>query len=466
MLLVYKYLKINIFMCYFPTFANFNLKQRILSNIVAITGRPNVGKSTLFNRLVERKKAIMDNESGVTRDRHYGFAQWNGLPFTVIDTGGYVSGSEDIFEGAIREQVKMALAEASVILFMVDCQTGITDLDSDFSRVLREIGKPVFVVANKADNPDLELASSEFYALGMDSDIHTIASTSGAGTGDLLDEVVKHFENNDLENPEEGIPRISILGRPNAGKSSFLNALLGKDRTIVTDIAGTTRDSINTHYKLYGKDFILTDTAGIRKKSKVHEDIEFYSVLRAIQSMQDSDVCMVMIDAERGFEAQDMSIIALAHKYKKGIMIMVNKWDLVPDKQTNTAVKLKDEIYEKLGPLGYIPIIFTSVTEKQRIFQSIELAIEVYENRKKKITTSSLNDAMLPEIAHYPPPALKGKYIKIKYITQLPTASPTFAFFCNLPQYIKEPYERFLMNKLRGHFDFKGVPVKLVFRKK
>lgn len=409
----------------------------------------------------------MDDESGVTRDRHYGFGQWNGKFFTVIDTGGYVTGSDDIYEQAIRDQVKLALDEASVILFMVDCHDGMTDMDKDFANILRELKKPVFVVANKADNPDLDMQSAEFYGLGLESDVHTVASTSGSGTGDLLDKVVEHFQGDEMENPDEGIPRISILGRPNAGKSSFLNALLGKDRTIVTNKAGTTRDSINTRYKLFGKDFILTDTAGIRKKSKVKEDIEFYSVLRAIQSLQDSDVCIVMIDSERGFEAQDMSIIALAHKYKKGIMIMVNKWDLIPDKDNKTTDNFRKEIEEKLGgPLSYIPIIFTSVTEKQRIFQSIELAIEVYENRGKRISTSQLNDAMLPEIERYPPPALKGKHIKIKYITQLPTKTPSFAFFCNLPQYIKEPYERFLTNKLRSHFDFKGVPVKIYFRKK
>lgn len=438
-----------------------------MSNILAITGRPNVGKSTLFNRLVEKKKAIMDNESGVTRDRHYGFAQWNGKYFTVIDTGGYVTGSDDIFEEAIRTQVKQALDEATAVLFLVDCHDGLTDLDKDFANILRELKKPVFVVANKADNPDLDMQAAEFYGLGLESEVHTIASTSGAGTGDLLDQVVEHFHDDDIENPEEGIPRISILGRPNAGKSSFLNALLGKDRSIVTDIAGTTRDAINTRYKLYGKDFILTDTAGIRKKNKVREDIEFYSVLRAIQSLQDSDVCMVMVDATRGFEAQDMSIIALAHRYHKGIMIMVNKWDLIEDKDSKTADKFRNEILEKLGgPLSYIPIIFTSVVNKQRIFQSIEMAIEIFENRTKRISTSKLNEAMLPEIERYPPPALKGKYIKIKYITQLPTRTPSFAFFCNLPQYIKEPYERFLMNKLRSHFNFTGVPVKIFFRKK
>lgn len=409
----------------------------------------------------------MDDESGVTRDRHYGFGQWNGKHFTAIDTGGYVTGSDDIFEEAIRDQVKLALDEASAIVFMVNCHDGLTDLDKDFASILRELKKPVFIVANKADNPDISLMASEFYGLGLDSEIYSIAATSGSGTGDLLDEVVKHFEGDDEENPEEGIPRISILGRPNAGKSSFLNALLGTDRSIVTDIAGTTRDAINTRYKLYGKDFILTDTAGIRKKSKVHEDIEFYSVLRAIQSLQDSDVCVVMLDAERGFEAQDMNIITLADKYKKGIMIMVNKWDKIENKDTKTTEKFKNEIQDKLGnPLSYIPIIFTSVTEKQRIFQSIELAIDVYNNRTRRITTSEVNEVMLPEIERYPPPALKGKYIKIKYVTMLPTRTPSFAFFCNLPQYIKEPYERFLTNKLRAAFDFRGVPLKIYFRKK
>lgn len=408
----------------------------------------------------------MDNESGVTRDRHYGFGQWNGKYFTAIDTGGYVTGSDDIFEEAIRSQVKLALDEASVVVFMVDCHDGLTGLDKDFAQVLREISKPVYIVANKADDHDKMLMAAEFYALGMEAEIYPVSAVSGSGTGDLLDKIVQHFEDHDKENPEEGIPRLSIVGRPNAGKSSFLNALLGKDRSIVTDIAGTTRDAINTRYKLYGKDFILTDTAGIRKKSKVREDIEFYSVLRAIQSLQDSDVCIVMLDAERGFEAQDMNIISLAHKYRKGVMIMVNKWDLIKGKDSNTAEKFRKEIEEKLGPLSYIPIIFTSVIGKQRIFQAIELAIEVYNNRRKKISTSALNDAMLPEIEQNPPPALKGKYIKIKYITQLPVHTPTFAFFCNLPQYIKEPYERFLLNKLRSKFDFKGVPVKLVFRKK
>ena len=436
-----------------------------MANIVAIVGRPNVGKSTLFNRLIEKRRAIMDNESGVTRDRHYGYAEWNGKHFTVVDTGGYVTGSEDKFETAIRTQVKQALSEATVIMFMVDCDTGMTDLDKDFANVVREVGKPVIIAANKADTYDRSLMSSEFYAMGLDAEIFAISSQSGSGSGELLDKLVDYFEEDDAPNPDEGIPRISILGRPNVGKSSFLNTLLGVDRTIVTDEAGTTRDSINTRYKLFGKDFILTDTAGIRKKSKVHEDIEFYSVLRSIQALQDSDVCIVMLDAERGLESQDLSIIGLAQKYRKGIMIMVNKWDLI-EKDTKSADKYRKELEMRLGTMDYIPIIFTSVINKQRIFQAIELAVEIYDNRVKRVTTSALNEAMLPEIERYPPPAYKGKYIKIKYITQLPTHAPTIAFFCNLPQYIKEPYERFLLNKIRQHFDFKGVPVKLVFRKK
>lgn len=435
-----------------------------MANIVAIVGRPNVGKSTFFNRMVERRQAIMDNESGVTRDRHYGYAEWVGKHFTVIDTGGYVSGSDDVFEGAIREQVVEAMNEASVILFMADCHDGLTDLDKDFAKVVRGLKKPVLTVANKADTAEWSYQSSEFYALGL-GDVFPISSASGAGTGELLDEVVSHFEEEGDENPDEGIPRIAILGRPNAGKSSFVNALLGKERTIVTDVAGTTRDTINSRYKLFGQDFILTDTAGIRKKSKVHEDIEFYSVMRALQALQDSDVCVIMVDATRGLEAQDMNIISLALKYKKGIMLMMNKWDLI-EKETNTMQNFKKELDEKLGTLNWIPKIFTSVTDKKRIFQAIEMAVQVYENRIRKIATSELNEAILPEIERYPPPALKGKYIKIKYITQLPVHTPTIAFFCNLPQYIKEPYERFLENKIRENFDFEGVPIKLVFRKK
>jgi len=436
-----------------------------MSNIVAIVGRPNVGKSTLFNRLVEKRKAIMDNESGVTRDRHYGYSEWNGRYFTVIDTGGYVVGSDDIFEGAIRIQVKQALDEATVILFMVDCIDGMTGLDKDFTNVLREINKPHIIVANKADSAEKAMMSHEFHALGLASDIYAVSSMTGSGTGDLLDKVVEYFESDDEGNPEDGIPRFAILGRPNVGKSSFLNALLGKERSIVTDVAGTTRDAINSHYKLFGKDFILVDTAGIRKRSKVREDIEFYSVLRAIQALQDSDVCIVIVDATRGFESQDMNLISLAHRHKKGVMIMVNKWDLV-EKDHKTADKVKKQIEEKLGPLSYVPVIFTSVIQKKRIFQAIEQALKIQENRIRRVSTSSLNDVMLTEIEHYPPPAIKGKHIKIKYLTQLPTKTPTIAFFCNLPQYIKEPYERYLTNRLRINFEFSGVPLKIVFRKK
>jgi GTP-binding protein len=435
-----------------------------MANIVAIVGRPNVGKSTLFNRLVEQRKAIMDDESGVTRDRHYGFGEWTGKYFTVVDTGGYVVGSDDVFEDAIRKQVQLALGEASVILFMVDVDTGLTDLDKDFANVVRAVKKPVFIVANKADNTERMQMSGEFYALGL-GDVYPVSSINGSGTGELLDKVIEHFEEEQDENPEEGIPRISILGRPNVGKSSFLNVLIGEERSIVTDLAGTTRDAINTRYKMYGKDFILTDTAGVRKKSRVKEDIEFYSVLRSIQALQDSDVCIILIDAERGFESQDMSLISLAHRYKKGVLLMVNKWDLV-EKDSNTVKEYRNFMEEKLGPLSYIPIVFTSVINKQRVYKAMEMALQVYENKTKKVSTSALNEALLPEIERYPPPAYRSKYIKIKYITQLPTKNPTFAFFCNHPNHIKEPYQRFLENKLRKHFDFSGVPVKLVFRNK
>lgn len=436
-----------------------------MANIVAIVGRPNVGKSTLFNRLVERKQAIMDNESGVTRDRHYGYAEWNGKSFTVIDTGGYVEGSDDIFEGAIRTQVKEALQEANVILFMTDCHTGLHGLDTDFANVVRETGKPVIIVANKADNAEKSYMASEFYQLGITDSIYPVSSVSGSGTGDLLDEVVTHFEEEQEATLEDQVPRVAIIGRPNVGKSSFLNALLGKERTIVTNIAGTTRDAVDSRYQLFGKDFVLTDTAGIRKKAKVREDIEFYSVLRAVQALQDSDVCIVILDATQGLESQDMNIIALATRYKKGVVIMVNKWDLV-EKDHQTADLFKKSIAEKLGPLSYIPVIFTSVLNKQRIFQAIELALTVADNKRRKVTTSQLNSKMLPEIERYPPPAIRGKHIKIKYITQLPTPNPTFAFFCNHPNDIRESYERFLLNKLRTYFDFQGVPVTVVFRQK
>ena len=435
-----------------------------MANIVAIVGRPNVGKSTLFNRLTEQRQAIMDNQSGVTRDRHYGTAEWNNHYFTVVDTGGYVVGSEDIFEESIREQVEIAIQESTVILFVVDTQTGITGLDEDFANVLRRTKKPVYIVANKAETSDRSHGATEFYGLGM-GDPYPISSQTGTGTGDLLDEIVKHFPTPGIENPDAGIPRIAILGRPNVGKSSFLNVLTGQERSIVTDIAGTTRDAIDTRYKAYGKDFILTDTAGIRRKARIDSNIEFYSTLRSIKAMEDSDVCIILLDATRGLESQDLTIIGQAVKAKKGVVIMVNKWDAV-EKDQRTADILRKEMIQRMMPIDYLPIIFASVHEKQRIFQVMEKAMEVYENKTKKVATSKLNEAMQPEIEKYPPPALKGKHIKIKYMLQVPTPSPTFVFFCNLPQYVQEAYQRFLENRLREHFDFTGVPLTLFFRQK
>lgn len=436
-----------------------------MSNVVAIVGRPNVGKSTLFNRLVESREAIMDDTSGVTRDRHYGQGEWNGQFFSVIDTGGYVYGSDDIFEEAIRNQVELAVEEATVILFMVDCIDGLTELDKEFANYLRASNKPVLVGANKADNNERFLTSGEFYGLGLGGEIFPISSASGSGTGDLLDQVVKHFPSQGEKDPHEGIPKIAIVGRPNVGKSSFINLLLGRERSIVTEIAGTTRDAIDSRYNAYGKDFILVDTAGIRKKAKVKENIEFYSVMRSLRALEDSDVSIVMVDAQLGFEAQDLNIVALAHRNRKGVMIMVNKWDLV-EKDHKTVKKQEDAIKEKLGEMTYVPVIFTSVLTKQRVFKAVELALQIYQNKIAKISTSKLNELLLKEIEKTPPPAVRGKYIKIKYITQLPTPSPTFAFFCNHPKDLKPAYERFLVNRIRSHFGFEGVPVKVVFRKK
>lgn len=435
-----------------------------MANIVAITGRPNVGKSTLFNRLIESRKAIMDNESGVTRDRHYGQAQWGNKFFTVVDTGGYVHGSDDIFEGAIREQVELAVEEASVVIFMVDLDAGVTDLDKDFANVIRRSQKPVYVVTNKADTPSKMNYAGEFYALGFDN-IYPISAINGSGTGDLLDALTSHFDEEQEEDPHAGLPRFAILGRPNVGKSSFLNALLGQQRSIVTDMAGTTRDSIDTRYQLFGQDFIITDTAGLRRKSKIKDNIEFYSTLRSIRALEDSDVCIIMVDATRGLESQDVSIISLAHRYNKGIVIMINKWDMV-EKDSKTAKQIEDDIRKRLAPIDYMPILFTSVINKQRIFQAMEKAVEVYQNKFRKIPTSQLNDAILKEIENYPPPAIKGKFVKIKYITQFPAKCPTFAFYCNLPQYIQESYQRYLENKMREHFGLEGVPIRLFFRQK
>ena len=431
-------------------------------NIVAIVGRPNVGKSTLFNRLTESRKAIVDNLSGVTRDRHYGVAEWVGKSFTVVDTGGYVAHSEDVFEAAIREQVLIAIEEASVILFMVDVTTGITDLDDDIAKVLRKSKKPVFVVVNKIDNNQQRTEASVFYSLGL-GELYLLSSMTGSGTGELLDEVVKHIEI--IEEEENKLPKYAIVGKPNVGKSSFINALIGKERSIVTPVAGTTRDSIHIHYNQFGHEFMLIDTAGLRKKTKVKENIEFYSVMRTIKALEEADVIILMIDAVDGIESQDVNIFHLAEKNKKGVVILINKWDLI-EKDHKTTKVFEEKIREKIAPFTDVPIVFTSVTEKQRIFKAVEAAAKVYQNKYKKIPTSKLNDIMLPVIESFPPPSVKGKYVKIKYITQISGASPMFAFFCNLPQYIKEPYMRFIENKLRDNFDFSGVPIQIYFRQK
>jgi GTP-binding protein len=433
-----------------------------MSNIIAIVGRPNVGKSTLFNRLTESRKAIVDDLSGVTRDRHYGSAEWTDKTFTVIDTGGYVANSEDVFEAAIREQVVIAIEEATVLLFMVDVTTGITDLDDEIASLLRRSKKPVFIVVNKVDNTALENETSVFYSFGL-GEIYSISSMTGSGTGDLLDDVIKHFE--DVPEEENSLPKITIVGRPNVGKSSLINALIGKERNIVTPIAGTTRDSIHIHYNQFGHEFMFIDTAGLRKKTKVKENIEFYSVMRTIKALEEADVVILMIDAVEGLESQDVNIFHLAEKNKKGIVILVNKWDLI-EKNNQTVKTFEEQIRMKLQPFTDVPIIFISALNKQRIFQSIETALEVYKNRAKKVPTSKLNDVMLPIIENYPPPSMKGKYIKIKYVTQINATSPMFAFFCNLPQYVKEPYKRFIENKLRENFDFKGVPIQIYFRQK
>jgi len=435
-----------------------------MSNIVAIVGRPNVGKSTFFNRLVERRDAIMDNAAGVTRDRHYGYAEWCGKYFTIIDTGGYVTGSQDKFEAEIRKQVKLAIDEANAIIFMVDIRDGLTGFDKEFANLLRASKKPIFVAANKSDTPDKAMLGGEFYALSL-GEVYPISSENGGGTGELLDELVKVFTSEGVEDPNEGIPKISILGRPNVGKSSLLNALLGSERSIVTDEAGTTRDAIHSHYTQFGKNFILTDTAGIRKKAKVKDDVEFYSVLRSLRSLEECDVAIIVLDAERGMESQDVNIISLAERQGKGMVIMVNKWDLI-EKDTKTADKFKAEILDRIAPIDYLPIIFSSVLTKQRIFQVVEKAVEVYENKSKKIPTSQLNDKILKEMERFPPPAVKGKHIQIKYITQVLARFPSFAFFCNHPQYVQPTYIRFIENKIREHFDFEGVPIRLIFRKK
>ena len=434
-----------------------------MGNIVAIVGRPNVGKSTFFNRLIQKRQAIVDSISGVTRDRHYGKTDWNGKEFSVIDTGGYIVGSEDIFEGEIRKQVDLAIEEANAILFLVDAQQGVTDMDMTVAKHLRKSEKPVFLVANKVDNGQIMQEAVELYALGM-GDYFCISSINGSGTGELLDELIAKLPDAEAEEDSD-LPRFAIVGRPNVGKSSFVNALVGEERNIVTDIAGTTRDSLDTHYTKFGHDFVLVDTAGVRKKKKVSEDLEFYSVMRSIRSIEYSDVCLLLIDATLGFESQDQSIFHLADKNRKGIVILVNKWDLV-DKDTHTTKAYEAAIREKIAPFTDVPILFISALTKQRLLKALEIAIKVSEDRKARISTSKLNDVMLPFIEHNPPPATKGKYIRIKFCTQLPTKTPTFAFFANLPQYIKEPYKRYIENKLRESFNFSGVPLQIFFRKK
>ncbi len=434
-----------------------------MGNIAAIVGRPNVGKSTFFNRLTESRTAIVNEESGVTRDRIYGKAIWNGVEFSVIDTGGYAVGSDDIFEEEIRKQVLIAIDEADVILFMLDVTTGITDYDEMVADILRRNNKPVLMVVNKVDNNDRLTEASYFYSLGLE-EMFPISSINGAGTGELLDKLVEIFPSK--ENVETfDIPRFAVVGRPNAGKSSIVNAFIGEERNIVTPISGTTRDSIYTRYNKFGHDFYLVDTAGVRKKAKVNEDLEFYSVMRAIRAIENSDVCLLMIDATRGVESQDQKIFQLIQKNKKGIVVLINKWDLV-EKDTMTTKHYEDEIKEKFAPFVDFPIVFTSVLTKQRIHKALELAVQVYENKTRKITTSQLNEIMQEVVADNPPPSIKGKYIKIKYIMQLPTNTPAFAFFCNLPQYVKDPYKRFLENKIRKTWNFSGVPIQIFMRKK
>jgi GTP-binding protein len=437
-----------------------------MSFTVAIVGRPNVGKSTLFNRLLEQRKAIVDDMSGVTRDRQYGVTDWNGKTYNVIDTGGFVSGSQDVFEKEIAKQVLIAVEEANAIIFMVDATTGMTNLDDSMASLLRRSTKPVFLTVNKVDSNERLMEASEFYSLGFEN-IFFIASASGSGTGELLDALADLISEDASEETKEidALPKFAIIGQPNTGKSSLLNALIGEERTIVSDIAGTTRDSIHTHYNLFQKEFVLIDTAGIRRKNKVHEDLEFYSVIRAIKAVDEADVCLLLLDAEKGIVAQDINIFSLAVKKGKGIVVLVNKWDLI-GKETNTAKEYEIELKKKFAPFNDVPVLFVSAKEKTRIFKAIEIALEVYDNRQQKIPTSQLNEVMLKAIQSYSPPVVRGNAIKIKFITQLPTAVTSFAFFCNFPDDIKTPYKNYLENQLRQHFNFTGVPIRIFFRKK
>ncbi|WP_282787170.1 ribosome biogenesis GTPase Der [Flavobacterium croceum] len=435
-----------------------------MNNIVAIVGRPNVGKSTFFNRLIQRREAIVDSVSGVTRDRNYGKSEWNGKEFSVIDTGGYIKGSDDIFEAEIRKQVELAIDEADVIVFVVDVEEGITPMDEEVAKLLRKITKPVLLAVNKVDNAMREKDAYEFYNLGL-GEYFTIAGMNGSGTGELLDKLVEILPEVPLNEEEETLPRFCVVGRPNAGKSSFINALIGEDRYIVTDIAGTTRDAIDTRYTRFGFDFNLVDTAGIRRKAKVKEDLEFYSVMRSVRAIEHSDVCILMIDATRGFESQDQNIFWLAEKNRKGIVILVNKWDLI-EKDTMSARDFEKKIRKEIEPFTDVPILFVSALTKQRLLKALEETVNVYENRKQRIATSKFNEHMLTIIENFPPPAIKGKYIKIKYCMQLPTPTPQFVFFANLPQYVKEPYKRFLENKIRENWNFEGVPIDIYIREK
>ena len=435
------------------------------TSIIAIVGRPNVGKSTLFNRLTQRRDAIVDSVSGVTRDRHYGKSDWNGKEFSVIDTGGYIIGSDDIFEAEIRKQVNLAIEEADIIIMVVDVEEGITPMDAEVAKLLRKVKKPIFTAVNKVDNAMRETDAVEFYNLGL-GEYHTISSINGSGTGDLLDAIVEKIPDpEEADSTEEELPRFAVVGRPNAGKSSFINSLIGIERNIVTDIAGTTRDAIDTKYNRFGFDFNLVDTAGIRKKSRVKEDLEFYSVMRAVRTIEHSDVVILIVDATRGFESQDQNIFWLAEKNRKGVVVLINKWDLI-DKETNTLRDYEANIKEQIAPFTDVPIVFISALTKQRLFKAIETAVEVFQKRKTKIQTSKFNETMLEIVKNFPPPAIKGKYVKIKYCMQLPTQTPQFVFFCNLPQYVKDPYRRFVENKLRDIYDFSGVPITIYFRQK
>ena len=435
-----------------------------MSNIVAIVGCPNVGKSTLFNRLTQTREAIVHETAGVTRDRHYGKSDWNGKEFSVIDTGGYVNNSDDIFENEIKKQVHLAIEEADVILFMVDTMLGVTAGDETIAEMLRKAGKPVFLAANKSDNPELHLETSAFYALGM-GEVYSLCANTGSGTGELLDAITASFSDESVDD-EEGIPKIAVVGRPNVGKSSLINALTGTERNIVTPIAGTTRDTVNTRYNKFGHDFILVDTAGLRKKNKVTENIEFYSTLRSVRAIERADVCILMLDATQGVESQDMNVFRIILENNKGLVVCVNKWDLMDKSEDNATKKYEEYVKKQLEPFDDVPVIFTSTLTKQRILKAMEEAIHVYENRTRKIPTSKLNQCIQQYVEEYRPPAVKGKFIKIKYATQLPTYYPTFALFCNLPQYIRDPYKRYIENRLRKDFDFCGVPMKVFFRKK